>query len=39
MRGRVGFFDIDERHKRLSANGDLLERRDAVVALSLGCEL
>ena len=31
MRGQAGFWDIDERYKRLSANGDPLEKLDAVV--------
>jgi IS5 family transposase len=31
MRGQAGFFDVDERLKQLSANGDSLERLNAVV--------
>jgi transposase, IS5 family len=35
MRGQPGFFDIDERLKELSAKGDELERRHAVVNFEL----
>ena len=31
MRGQVGFFDVDERLKELSAKGDALERLNAIV--------
>src|SRR3954466_15009515 len=31
MRGQVGFFDVDERLKELSAKGDALERLNALV--------
>jgi len=31
MRGEPGFFDIDERLKKLSAKGDDLERLNAIV--------
>ena len=31
MRGSLGFFDVDERLKELSAKGDGLERLSAVV--------
>ena len=35
MRGQVGFFDIDERLKQLSAKGDSLERLQAVIDFEL----
>ncbi len=35
MRGQAGFFDVDERLKELSANGDDLERLAAVVNFEL----
>ena len=31
MRGELGFFDVDERLKELSAKGDDLERLNAIV--------
>src|SRR3954469_5325596 len=31
MRGQVGFFDVDQRLKELSAKGDALERLNAIV--------
>ena len=31
MRGRAGFWDIDERYARLSEAGDLLEKLNAAV--------
>jgi transposase, IS5 family len=31
MRGRAGFFDVEERLKELSAKGDELERLNGVV--------
>ena len=31
MQGQVGFFDLDERLKELSAKGDDLERLNAIV--------
>ena len=35
MRGQAGWFDLDERHAVLSAAGDPLERRAAVVDFEL----
>ncbi len=35
MRGRAGFFDVDERLKALSAKGDQLERLSAIVNFEL----
>jgi transposase, IS5 family len=35
MRGQAGFFDVDERLKRLSANGDSLEQLSAVIDFEL----
>jgi transposase len=35
MRGQVGFFDVEERLKELSAKGDALERLSAVVDFDL----
>ena len=35
MRGRVGFFEVDERLKQLSAKSDSLERLNAVVDFEL----
>ena len=35
MRGQAGFFDVDDRLKQLSAQGDSLERLNAVVDFEL----
>jgi hypothetical protein len=35
MRGQVGFFDIDERLRELSAKGDELERLNSLVDFEL----
>jgi transposase, IS5 family len=35
MRGQAGFFDVDERLKRLSAKGDSLERLNRVIDFEL----
>jgi Transposase domain (DUF772) len=35
MRGRAGFFDVDERLRQISAKGDSLERLNAVIDFEL----
>jgi IS5 family transposase len=35
MRGQVGFFDVDERLKELSAKGDALERLNGIIDFEL----
>ena len=35
MRGQVGFFDLDERPKALSAKGDALERLEDLPSITL----
>lgn len=35
MRGQPGFWDLDERYKRLSAVGDLLEKLNAIILVVL----